>query len=298
MNREQNTATRRCVIAVLGWGLAGRVIAGQQTSTSKSLPSPNQLLLHARSRVEEPGAKGVVRVREQEFLWNTAETAIIICDMWDNHYCQNAARRVAAMAPRMNRVIRAARALGVTIIHAPSGTMDMYAGMPQRLRLQNAPKARPPVPILKSCPLDRSKEAALPVDDVTQPCDDDRVGPAVRRFNRQIDLLTIAPEDGISDDGGEIYSYFRQQQIRNVVLMGVHTNMCVLGRPFGIRQQTRLGINVVLARDLTDAMYDPRQRPWVTHERGTELVIEHIERYWCPSISGEDLTHRADSKPS
>ena len=69
--------------------------------------------------------------------------------------------------------------------------------------------------------------------------------------------------------------------------------MCVLGRPFGIRQQVRLGKNVVLARDLTDAMYDPRDRPFVSHERGTELVIEHVERYWCPSILSEDLTRAA-----
>jgi hypothetical protein len=75
----------------------------------------------------------------------------------------------------------------------------------------------------------------------------------------------------------------------NVVLMGVHTNMCVLGRPFGIRQLVRLGKNVVLARDLTDAMYDPRQPPYVSHARGTELVVEHVERYWCPSILGADL---------
>jgi hypothetical protein len=74
------------------------------------------------------------------------------------------------------------------------------------------------------------------------------------------------------------------------VMMGVHTNMCVLGRPFGIRQMVRLGKHVVLARDLTDAMYDPRQPPFVSHARGTELVVEHIERYWCPSILSEDLT--------
>jgi hypothetical protein len=46
----------------------------------------------------------------------------------------------------------------------------------------------------------------------------------------------------------------------------------------------------VLARDLTDSMYDPRTRPFVSHTRGTELVIEHIESRWCPSILGEDLT--------
>ena len=72
--------------------------------------------------------------------------------------------------------------------------------------------------------------------------------------------------------------------------MGVHTNMCVLGRSFGIRQMVRLGKNVVLVRDLTDAMYDPRQPPYVSHNRGTEMVVEHIEKYWCPSILSRDLT--------
>ena len=72
-------------------------------------------------------------------------------------------------------------------------------------------------------------------------------------------------------------------------MTGVHINMCVLGRPFGIRQQVRLGRNVVLVRDLTDAMYDPRDKPYVSHARGTELVIEHTERYWCPTILSRDL---------
>ena len=52
----------------------------------------------------------------------------------------------------------------------------------------------------------------------------------------------------------------------------------------------RLGKNVVLARDLTDAMYDPRKPPYVSHARGTELAVEHVETYWCPSILGDDLT--------
>ena len=72
--------------------------------------------------------------------------------------------------------------------------------------------------------------------------------------------------------------------------MGVHTNICILNRAFGVRDMKRLGFNVVVARDLTDAMYDPRKRPFVSHARGTELVVEHIETNWCPSILGEDLT--------
>jgi len=77
--------------------------------------------------------------------------------------------------------------------------------------------------------------------------------------------------------------------IHNIVLMGAYQYVRAR-RSFGIRQQVRLGMNVVLARDLTDAMYDLAQKPFVSHESGTELVIEHIERFWCPSILGDDLT--------
>ncbi len=65
--------------------------------------------------------------------------------------------------------------------------------------------------------------------------------------------------------------------------------MCILNRTFAIKQMTRWGVRCVLIRDLTDAMYNPADRPFVTHEAGTNLVIEHIERYWCPSVNSTDL---------
>jgi nicotinamidase-related amidase len=81
----------------------------------------------------------------------------------------------------------------------------------------------------------------------------------------------------------------RAAGIENLVVMGVHTNMCVLNRSFAIKQMTRWGIRCVLVRDLTDAMYNPSRAPYVSHDRGTELVVDHIERYWCPSILSRDL---------
>ena len=72
--------------------------------------------------------------------------------------------------------------------------------------------------------------------------------------------------------------------------MGVHINMCVLDRPFAIRRMLSLGKNVLLMRDMTDTMYNPHMRPFVSHFRGTELVVEHIERYLCPTITSTDLT--------
>ena len=82
-----------------------------------------------------------------------------------------------------------------------------------------------------------------------------------------------------------VLAYF----IENVIVMGVHTNLCVLDRPFAIRQMVYQGKNVVLMRDLTDSMYNPKRPPYVDHFTGTDLIIEHIEKYWCPTITSSDI---------
>ena len=278
---------RQALLSTIG-GVA--VIATAQRLVRRPSDQGATLRLDTRRRVESDGK---ITAIQQAVSWTASETAVIICDMWDDHYCLSSVRRLVEMIPEMNRVISAARGLGVSIVHAPSGTMDFYAGTRQRERILAAPYAEPPVPIAKWCYLDPQSEGPLPIQD-EDPCDDEFVRERKRFFDRQHPDIEIADEDGISDNGQEIFNYFESRGIANVVLMGVHTNICVLGRPFGIRQQVRLGKNVVLARDLTDSMYDPRDEPYVSHDRGTQLVIEHIERYWCPSIRGDDLTREAE----
>ena len=111
-----------------------------------------------------------------------------------------------------------------------------------------------------------------------------------KAWSRQHPAIEIYDEDFISDSGQEIYNILMQEGIENLIYMGVHTNMCVLARPFGIKAMVKWGFNVVLVRDLTDAMYNPFKPPYVSHEEGTKLVIEYIEKFWCPTISSDDLT--------
>lgn len=268
--------------------LASSVAMGSEITVRPVVPGT--LPVRLQRRVETLPQSGMVQVVVETHEWKAAETAIVICDMWDNHYCQSAAQRVKEMTARMNQVITAARNHGVQIIHSPSGVLNYYADTSYRRRFAETPKVMPPFPLESWCHRDDQREPELPVDVSKQPCDDPVVGPAVRVFHRQHPGIDIIGYDGISDSGDEIYSFCKTHGIKNLVMMGVHTNMCVLGRPFGIRQLVRLGFNVALARDLTDAMYDPREPPFVSHTRGTEMVIEHIEQYWCPSLVSEDLT--------
>ena len=283
--------TRRQIVLSLSGLLVAARPAQPAAPLSKRPKRPGSLGLDARSRVEYPPGSGRLKVNETPLNWKVSETAVIICDMWDNHWCKSAARRVAEMAPRMNQVVGAARELGVMIIHAPSATVDFYKDTPYRRRMAEAPHAEPPVPIASWCYLEPARENRLPIDDSDGGCDDAEPGEEGRAWSRQHAAIEIARYDGVTDQGSEVYNFCRSEGITNIALMGVHTNMCVLGRSFGIRQMVRLGMNVVLVRDLTDAMYDPRDEPRVSHRRGTELVIEHIERYWCPSIVSTDLVH-------
>ncbi len=238
------------------------------------------LKLNLRTRVE--AFKGIGDWQEVHFekTLPVARTAILICDMWDKHWCTGASRRVDALAARMAPVIDAARARGILIIHAPSEVMDFYKDAPQRQRVVALAKVEPPQPLPLTDP-------PLPIDDSDGGCD--TPDKFYKAWTRQNAALHMAPEDAISDNGAEIYSFLRARGIENLLVMGVHTNMCVLNRTFAIKQMTKWGVRCALVRDLTDSMYNPKDRPFVTHDRGTELVIEHIEKYWAPTVLSSEL---------
>ena len=218
------------------------------------------------------------------------ETSVIICDMWDKHWSRGATERVAAMAPRVNEVVKAARSRGITIIHAPSETMDFYQDTPARKRIMNAPHVDMPK-------LSPRIDPPLPIDD-SDGGSDTSEKPWHKAWSRQHPAIEIdQAKDGISDSGQEIWNFMQMKGIRNVIIMGVHTNMCILGRPFGIRAMVRRGVNVILARDLTDAMYNPAMPPHVSHEEGTRLVVDYIEKNYCPTMLGEELLQGAECAP-
>jgi hypothetical protein len=102
--------------------------------------------------------------------------------------------------------------------------------------------------------------------------------------------LEIAPQDYISDSGQEIYNLLLSRGIQTVFYTGVHANMCILNRTFAIKQMTKWGMRCILLRDLTDAMYGPQDVPHVSHQQGTELVVEYIEKYWSPTALSDGLS--------
>jgi len=289
MNIDKPKVMSVVLLLLAGW--SGSFVLGQKEA--KATANNDKLILTACSRGQMPEGSGKFKVVNSQLEWNPSETAIIICDMWDQHWCKGATRRVAELAPYMNEVVCKSRDKGVLIVHAPSGTVSHYKDHPARKRAQNAPKAANlPKNIGKWCRWidEKEKKEGYPIDDSDGGCDCEPKCKQGSSWRKQIDIIEIRNEDAISDSGVEIWNLLEQRGIDNVIVMGVHTNMCVLGRPFGLRNMARFGKNVVLMRDLTDTMYNSRARPYVSHFTGTDLIIEHIEKLVCPTIASTALT--------
>jgi nicotinamidase-related amidase len=265
------------------------------------------LLSGATAWADDDGFRLKLRSRNRDSVsvaatvWHPKRTAIIVCDMWDRHWCKSAARRVEELAGPLDKALKSARSRGAFIIHAPSTTTGFYKDTPQRRRAVEAAYAATPVPLARSprwgtawCWPDAKREAVLPIDDSDMGCDCEVKCEIGLPWTRQIAAIEIAEEDAVSDDGQEVWNLLAARKIDNVILCGVHLNMCVLGRPFAIRQMTALGKNVALIRDLTDTMYNPERPPGVSHFQGTRLMVEHVEKYWCPTFASSDLTGEAD----
>ncbi len=292
-------------VAALFAVCCGTVLEAGDAHRGRTQAAAAALNLRLRYQVETAPGTGHYHRLTREETWDPRRTAIIVCDVWDSHSSVNAVRRVNEFAPRLNRVLHETRRRGVTIIHAPSGCMEAYAQHPARLRAQQAPDARPvPKDIGSWCHrIPAEDKVPYPIDQSDGGNDDDpdehalwvqkleSLGRNPRHpWKRQSPLIDIDPQkDFISDDGREIWNVLKQRDIRNVILTGVHTNMCVLGRPFGLRQMVRNGFRTVLMRDLTDTMYNPRRRPFVSHFTGTDLIVDYIERCVCPTISSDQF---------
>lgn len=248
---------------------------------------PGMLTLRLRRQTLSRDDNGYLRWQATETMeaWPGAKTALVVCDVWDRHWCRGASERLEAMLPRMNDVVASVRERGVLIVHAPSETMGFYRDSPARRRALDAPGADPPD--------DRPHaDPPLPLDASGGGCDTDRNPGEVDEpvWTRQHPAIAIDHDrDVISDDGRDLYNVYRRRGIAHVLVMGVHANMCILNRSFAIKQMVRWGFAVALIRDLTDVMYNPARAPYVSHGAGTALTVAFIEKFWCPTVRSEDL---------
>lgn len=204
---------------------------------------------------------------------------VIAVDVWNHHWCKTATMRVDAMVPRINHALAAARELGMTVMLCPSDVVDNYVGTPQReavlaMSLVEVPTVElvtcPPVPDAGGCACGRERCAVNYGWDGMHPG------------------LRIGDADLMPDTQAEVYAICRKFNLTHLIYVGFHTQVCLLGKPMGLKAMKTAGLRCVLARDMTDAHpgYDPARN--FTPDLNTAQVVEHFEKHLAPTISFQE----------
>ena len=205
----------------------------------------------------------------QDFYPN--RTAIIIIDVWDDHWCKYYKELNDKLAPKIGAFVEKARQAGMTIIHAPCGArsryhtephscMPYYQGHPARknanfshfisdnsISHHRRVHGHPTDIFFKGVRQTGGKYCTC-----TPGCK--RIWP--RPWNRQHDAISISDKDYVSDSLEEIKTILKDNQIHRIFYVGGALNACLIDRPLSMYTEYE-GVYSNFIRDLT-ASHIPR----------------------------------------
>jgi hypothetical protein len=97
--------------------------------------------------------------------------------------------------------------------------------------------------------------------------------------------LEIDEHDLMPNSRATLYTLAKQQGVTHLLYLGVHTQVCLLGKDIGLRNMKALGFECILGRDLTDSHpdYDPARG--IDPDDLTARTVAHFERYLCSTIN-------------
>jgi len=213
-------------------------------------------------------------VRTSAHTIDPEKTGVMIIDPWNYHWCMTATQRVAAMIPRWNRALGRMRGLGAQIIWAPSDAANQRAGTLQRERARGI-KYEPEVPKARNLEC----EFTCPFVFHT-PC---MCGPGIHcHVNYGWDDIApglfVGEQDWITCGLEEAYAICKQRGLTHLLFTGLHTNMCLFGKPDALKAMYGAGLECAVARDINDAFTGYVPEKALTPDEGTAHTVADLER--------------------
>ena len=256
---------------------------------------PANIRLEFRKQTRE-GNHWKTLVAKEDVL--VAKTAIVVVDMWDKHHCRTAMSEQAKLIEPMNKMLAAARNVGIQVVFAPAEVVEFYRSYPQRKAMLAIPKHRIPDRPALDMPEAPHSGWSYCMCSEDRPCKKHYADWLKHKQQRQHPDLVIADQDLIAncDTTNEVYNLCAERSITTLLYCGIHTNMCVIGRKAGMRALTRAGVRCAIIRDMTEAFHGLPYDPELTPQQVTAEVVEYIERYIGPSIGSSQISKAVEER--
>ncbi len=261
--------------------LIGRGVSGQLLS----------FLLEKRDPVTRRITQSTQSISARHF-------AILVVDVWNSHPDPEMASRTAALVPRMNQALDAARALGIQVIFCPTD-VPLPAGADRSVFAT----------LLKQTQVDTGFLPPLPPytgsswgDMVPIPYDLAH-GTRFPAWSSQHPDLVVKPGDLASVSRQEIYNFCAANGIDHLLYLGAAANMglCYTHEFSMVAMKRYCGLEPVMVRDLTESMtlngrFLPGNNDNSTNinlamspDLGHRQVTASNETYICSTIDARQL---------
>ncbi|MBT4100015.1 MAG: isochorismatase family protein [Gemmatimonadetes bacterium] len=194
------------------------------------------------------------RFHRRQLHWRlpAAHTALILVDVWSEHYITtHLARGAQITRERIAPLMRAFSDRGGQVIHAPSPSCEpRYA----HLVPEEAGPRRPSAPA-DLWPPSEFRAKTGDYADLARPQDDrDEEFERIIVERGVIEEVEPAEGDQVIFDGDQLHRLLSARQVHTLFYVGFAANMCVLHRDYGMRAMAGRGYDVVLVRDATTAI--------------------------------------------
>jgi nicotinamidase-related amidase len=238
------------------------------------------LILSLRKHQEFFVNSSELELVEKEKTFNSSEVAVLVIGMWSGHQCLVADTILHELSPKVNTFLKTCRSKNMKVIFGSSSLTKLPKYVPLRKNMKGLAFAKL---------VDRGLSfPPIPFDD-----SDGGVNQKNPNFKRDdVDLhpsIEVADTDAMSDNSKEILNYLYHHNIKLLLVVGVHTNMCVLDRPYGIKNLARYGFPMAIVRDLADPMIKPDGIKVKDRADALDKIIRYTERYFCPSVDSRDM---------
>ena len=212
------------------------------------------------------------------------KVGVVIVDMWNYHWCMTWTEQAGGMYTRINKALEGARKLGMSVLWAPTDVASMYAGTPQREHAL----AIPYVPLPKV----RDYSCAFTIPYGACHC-----GPGIScvvnyGHDGMCPGVVIAPDDLIVSGTQELYSICKARGLTQLLYLGGAVNICLTGKPEGLKPMYEAGLDGWVARDLVEAWTEYNPKRGFTPDMGTAQSVVDLERAGVPTLNMVDELRR------
>jgi len=222
--------------------------------------------------------------REVEMALPLRQTALVLVDVWDNHFIESWLERAGRMTQQsVVPVLAKAREVGMTVVHAPSPPIaETYEQLKRHTPASPSPVTDWPPAEFRA----RVGEYAAFRGPRSQP-------PGIPDIPELglSPLVEVLEEEFVVATGQQLHELAREQGIMHLIYAGFATNWCILNRDYGMRAMAQKGYNMILLRDATAGVEFPDT---VDACFATEMAIREVEQQLGFSVANGDFFTACD----